>query len=68
MSQVKNNCTLNHPIHGTVTLQEIQDDVDSINQRKEKSYLAFTSSTVQALIDKIEELSNYIVEDKIKKN
>jgi len=51
------NIIINHP-DGNVTLQEIQNDVNVAILRYGSNELAFTAKTVQALIDKINTLSN----------
>jgi len=54
----KNNIVIiNHP-DGNVTLQEIQNDVNVAILRYGSNEFAFTAKTVQALIDKINTLSN----------
>lgn len=51
------NITVNHP-NGSLTLEELQADVNAAKQKGLSERWAFTPETVQCLIDKINQLQN----------
>lgn len=51
------NTVIKHP-NGNITLGDIQKDIFIWNESNARDTYGFTSSTVQALIDKIIELQN----------
>ncbi len=62
ITNMKESIIIDHNT-GKITLDEIQDDVNSAKHKGLSGLFAFTPETVQALIDKLKELPNVTQED-----